>query len=70
MSCIERCPHFRGKFIAYLGYSKVVLISGVSFKRGSTAVLLMNKASALLRTVNCTVYPTAGLSLKNRFDGS
>ena len=23
VSCRERCPHFRGKFIAYLGHSKV-----------------------------------------------
>ena len=44
MSCIERCPHFRGKFLSkkeHLGHSKVSLIQRsrdfrVSFKRGST----------------------------------
>ena len=42
VSCIERCPHFRGKFIAYFGHSKSsllqrcqgVLISGVSLFQG------------------------------------
>ena len=45
VSCIERCPHFRGKFIilrkhvwdiAKCPLYRGVLISGVSFKRGST----------------------------------
>ena len=46
VSCIERCPHFRGKFllrkhiwdIAKCPQCRGVLISGVSFKRGSTVV--------------------------------
>ena len=41
VSCIEMCPHFRGKFLAHLGHSKVSLVQRcpyfrVSFKRGST----------------------------------
>ena len=44
VSCIERCPHFRGRFIlrkhvwdiAKCPLYKGVLISGVSFKRSST----------------------------------
>ena len=44
VSCIERCPHLRGKFTlgkhiwdtAKYPYYRGVLISGVSFKRGST----------------------------------
>ena len=44
VSCIERCPHFRGKFILQKDIAKClkyrgVLISGVSFKRGSTVSL-------------------------------
>ena len=46
VSCTERCPHFRGKFllrkhiwdihVSKCPYYRGVLISGVSFKRGST----------------------------------
>ena len=47
VSCIERCPHFRGKFtlrkciwdIVKCPYYRGVLISGVSFKRGSTVFI-------------------------------
>ena len=44
VSCIKRCPHFRGILKAYLGHTanyplyRGVLISGVSFKRGSTVI--------------------------------
>ena len=46
VSCIERCPHFRGKFllrkyiwdIVKCPQYRGVLISGVSFKRGSTVI--------------------------------
>ena len=48
VSCIERCPHFRGKFLfktAQFGHSKVSLVQRcpyfrVSFKRGSTVCIL------------------------------
>ena len=44
VSCLEGCPHFKGKFlqrkhswdIAKCPYYRGVLISGVSFKRGSS----------------------------------
>ena len=50
VSCIERCPHFRGRFIlrkhiwdiAKCPLYKGVLISGVSFKRGILAVSIDN----------------------------
>ena len=34
VSCIERCPHFRGKFKAHLGHSKVSLIQRSPYFRG------------------------------------
>ena len=34
MSCIERCPHFTGKFRAYLGHSNVSLIQRCPYFRG------------------------------------
>ena len=54
VSCIERCPHFRGKFTlgkhiwdtAKCPYYRGVLISGVSFKRGSTVSLLRLASSS------------------------
>ena len=38
MSCIERCPHFRGKFILREHIWDIVKCpySGVSFKKGPT----------------------------------
>ena len=49
VSCLERRPHFRGKFVfknACLGHRKVSLIqrgiSGVSIKRGSTLSYMYN----------------------------
>ena len=41
MSCVERCLHFRGKYLVFGTQQSVplcrgVLISGVSFRRGST----------------------------------
>ena len=42
MSCIERCPHFRGTrtFIIF-GTLQSVLNTEVSIKRGSTVVLVL-----------------------------
>ena len=44
VSCIERLPHFRGKFLSRkpiwdIAKCPGVLISGVSFKKGSTVIL-------------------------------
>ena len=38
VSSLERCPHFRGRFLhnSTVGTSETILIREVSFKRGST----------------------------------
>ena len=64
MSCIERCPHFRGKFlfrkhiwnIAECPEYRGVLISGVSFKRGSTVVIrVLNRFSSVRTRLEITM---------------
>ena len=71
VSCIERCPHFRRRKhvwdIAKCAYYRGVLISGVSFMRGSTVCSLscmFDITGGEVRTVGLVaVYKLLGIRL-------